>query len=145
MENECHSSAQPAVHQNCPDQGNWASGHGKHSQFQKSSKGTCEFPRLIKIKSLLYLVGWGEAWAVWQDGRPGMVPIKSGPQKGGVLSPPWNMGSGRWQPSAQDLPAQFLFLFLMRKEPGVFCFVLLFFLLFFVCFFSGLLNLLFSF
>lgn len=73
-----------------------------------------------------------------------MIPIKSGSQKGGVLSQPWNMGSGKWQPSAQDLPDQFLFLFMMRKEPGGF-FVCLFFLLFFVCFFSGLLNLLCSF
>lgn len=61
-----------------------------------------------------------------------MIPIKSGSQKGGVLSQPWNMGSGKWQPSAQDLPDQFLFLFMMRKEPGGLFF---FFLLFFVCFF----------
>ena len=57
-----------------------------------------------------------------------MIPIKSGSQKGGVLSQPLNMGSGKWQPSAQDLPDQFLFLFMMRKEPGGF------FVCLFVCF-----------
>ena len=62
-----------------------------------------------------------------------MIPIKSGSQKGRVLSQPWNMGSGRWQPSAQDLPNQFLFLFMMRKEPGGFFF---FFLVVFCLLFS---------
>ena len=61
-----------------------------------------------------------------------MIPIKSGSQKGGVLSQPWNMGSGKWQPSAQDLPDQFLFLFMMRKEPGGF------FVCLFVCFYCFL-------
>ena len=60
-----------------------------------------------------------------------MIPIKSGSQKGRVLSQPWNMGSGRWQPSAQDLPNQFLLLFMMRKEPGGFFFFLVVFCLLF--------------
>lgn len=70
-----------------------------------------------------------------------MIPIKGGSQKGGVLSQHRDMGSGRWQPSAQDLPIQFLFLFMMRKEPGGFFFPCCFLF----AFFSGLLNLLFSF
>lgn len=60
-----------------------------------------------------------------------MIPIKSGSQKGGVLSQHRDMGSGRWQPSAQDLPTQFLFLFMMRKEPGGFFFFLVVFCLLF--------------
>ena len=60
-----------------------------------------------------------------------MIPIKGGSQKGGVLSQHRDMGSGRWQPSAQDLPIQFLFLFMMRKEPGGFFFLVVFCLLFF--------------
>ena len=60
-----------------------------------------------------------------------MIPIKSGSQKGGVLSQPLNMGSGKWQPSAQDLPDQFLFLFMMRKEPGGFFFFFFFLVVFF--------------
>ncbi|XP_061053417.1 meprin A subunit alpha [Eubalaena glacialis] len=81
--------------QDCPDQDSCeqsASGHGKRSQFQKSSKGMYEFPRLIKTKRLLPPLL--EVGTIWQDGGPRMVPIKISSQEGGARSHPWILGSG---------------------------------------------------
>lgn len=79
--------------QGCPDKDSCeqsASGHG--TQFQKSSKGMYEFPRLIKIKRLLPPLP--EVGTIWQDGGPRMVPIKISSQEGGAQSHPWILGSG---------------------------------------------------
>ena len=139
MENDCHSSAQPAVHQNCPDQGNWASGHGKHSQFQESSKGTCEFPRLIKIKSLLYLVGWGRVgWRVgslagWKtrDGtHQKWFPKRRGPKS--------TLEHGKWEVAAvcsglaRSVPVSFL----DDERAWCFLFCFVFLVVFCLLFFS---------